>query len=191
MSWGRYSSHEELPIMHNNVNECNAEPGSSEFPYVAAICDGEFASSFRTFDKAKSTAADAQLGRAASVAHRQAAPAETDAEQHDRPRQYRIASSRRLERPSGPRPETIAAQAGGIDAATGGLVPPIHVEHIRARRRQPVSPRLLLRTGRQCHSPPGRGRSDGPGGRCRRPFCLGRGWPLPPRSSLLCSSPPT
>jgi cystathionine gamma-synthase len=83
--------------------------------------------SFRTFDKAKSTAANAQLGRAASVAHRQAAPAETEAEQHDRPRQYRIASSRRLERPSGPRPETIAAQAGGIDAATGGLVPPIHV----------------------------------------------------------------
>ena len=84
--------------------------------------------SFRTFDRAKSTAADAQLGRAASVAHRQAVPAETEAEQHDRPRQYRIASSPRLERSSGPRPETIAAQAGGIaDAATGGLVPPIHV----------------------------------------------------------------
>lgn len=61
--------------------------------------------SFRTFDRANSSAATARLGYPANEA-----------------------AQRPVERPGGLRPETVAAQAGGIaDSATGGLVPPIHV----------------------------------------------------------------
>lgn len=71
--------------------------------------------SFRTFDRASSNAAVANLGLpAADASHRQANP-RTSVVGHDvAPQRFHS--------------ETIAAQAGGIaDAATGGLVPPIHV----------------------------------------------------------------
>ena len=78
--------------------------------------------SFRTFDRGNSSTAVANLGRpAADAARRQANPHKTVAGHDVAPRDNRIAVQN-------PHPETIAAQAGGIaDAATGGLVPPIHV----------------------------------------------------------------
>jgi cystathionine gamma-synthase len=78
--------------------------------------------SFRTFDQASSNTAVANLGLpAAGAALRQVNP-RTSVVGHDvAPRDNRIAVQRFHS-------ETIAAQAGGIaDAATGGLVPPIHV----------------------------------------------------------------
>jgi cystathionine gamma-synthase len=61
--------------------------------------------SFRTLDPANSSTAAVKLGRSANGM-----------------------PQRRAEPPGGLRPETIAAQGGGVaDGATGGLVPPIHV----------------------------------------------------------------
>ncbi len=78
--------------------------------------------SFRTFDRGNSSTAVANLGRpAADAARRQASP-RTTVVGHDAASRDNRTAAQNLH------PETIAAQAGGIaDAATGGLVPPIHV----------------------------------------------------------------
>ena len=78
--------------------------------------------SFRTFDRGNSSTAVANLSRpAADAARRQASP-RTTVVGHDAASRDNRTTAQNLH------PETIAAQAGGIaDAATGGLVPPIHV----------------------------------------------------------------
>lgn len=78
--------------------------------------------SFRTFDRGNSSTAVANLGRPAiDAARRQANPLKTVVGHDVAPRDSHIAVQSL-------HPETIAAQAGGVaDAATGGLVPPIHV----------------------------------------------------------------
>ena len=78
--------------------------------------------SFRTFDRGNSSTAVANPSRpAADAARRQASP-RTTVVGHDAASRDNRTTAQNLH------PETIAAQAGGIaDAATGGLVPPIHV----------------------------------------------------------------
>jgi cystathionine gamma-synthase len=93
--------------MHKAVNSVTFKA----FPANSLLCHDlswGICVSFRTFDQANLNAAVANLGR------REVSP------------QARRPAAARNDRPL--RPETIAAQAGGIaDGATGGLVPPIHV----------------------------------------------------------------